>query len=47
MQWQYRAGWEPVVKGEFKANVNGKSISIPLSVHKAQRNVFSVEVKKN
>ncbi|GET58231.1 hypothetical protein GLOIN_2v1885507 [Rhizophagus irregularis DAOM 181602=DAOM 197198] len=42
-QWQYRAGWEPVVKGEFKANVNGKSISIPLSVHKAQRNVFSVE----
>jgi hypothetical protein len=46
-QWQYRAGWEPVVKGEFKANVNGKSISIPLSVHKAQRNVFSVEVKKN
>lgn len=42
-QWQYRAGWEPIVKGEFKANVDGKSISIPLSVHKAQRNIFTVE----
>ncbi|GET59421.1 hypothetical protein GLOIN_2v1885507 [Rhizophagus irregularis DAOM 181602=DAOM 197198] len=41
-QWQYRAGWEPVVKGEFKANVNGQVVSIPLSVHKAQRNVFAV-----
>lgn len=49
-QWQYRAGWEPVVKGEFKANVNGQIVSIPLSVHKAQRNVFAVDsqpVKKN
>jgi hypothetical protein len=49
-QWLYRAGWKPVVKGEFKANVNGKAISIPLSVHKSQRNVFSVEnqpIKKN
>ncbi|GET58825.1 hypothetical protein GLOIN_2v1885507 [Rhizophagus irregularis DAOM 181602=DAOM 197198] len=42
-QWQYRAGWEPVVKGEFKANVNGQVVSIPLSVHKAQRNVFAVD----
>ncbi|GET52580.1 hypothetical protein GLOIN_2v1885507 [Rhizophagus irregularis DAOM 181602=DAOM 197198] len=49
-QWQYRAGWEPVVKGEFKANVNGQVVSIPLSVHKAQRNVFAVDsqpIKKN
>jgi hypothetical protein len=56
-QWQYRAGWEPLVKGEFKVNRNGKTISIPLSVHKSQRNVFTVgkepeewfpiELKKN
>ncbi|GES93459.1 hypothetical protein GLOIN_2v1772633 [Rhizophagus clarus] len=51
-QWQYRAGWEPLVKGEFKATQNGKTITIPLSVHKSQRNVFTVEkepepVKKN
>ena len=51
-QWQYRAGWEPLVKGEFKASRNGKTIIIPLSVHKAQRNVFTVEkepepIKKN
>ncbi|CAB4426562.1 unnamed protein product [Rhizophagus irregularis] len=49
-QWQYHAGWEPVVKGEFKANVNGQVVSIPLSVHKAQRNVFVVDsqpIKKN
>jgi hypothetical protein len=42
-QWQYRAGWEPVVKGEFKVSVNGKSISIPLFIHKTQQNIFSVE----
>ena len=42
-QWQYRAGWEPLVKGEFKVTRNGKTITIPLSVHKAQRNVFTVE----
>ena len=41
-QWQYRAGWEPLVKGEFKATQNGKTITIPLSVHKSQRNVFTV-----
>jgi len=41
-QWQYRAGWEPLVKGEFKASRNGKTITIPLSVHKSQRNVFTV-----
>ena len=43
MQWQYRVGWEPLVKGEFKVTRNGKTITIPLSVHKAQRNVFTVE----
>ena len=42
-QWQYRAGWEPLVKGEFKVTRNEKTITIPLSVHKSQRNVFTVE----
>ncbi|RGB37320.1 hypothetical protein C1646_757094 [Rhizophagus diaphanus] len=51
-QWQYRAGWEPLIKGEFKATCNGKTITIPLSVHKSQRNVFTVgkepePIKKN
>jgi hypothetical protein len=51
-QWQYRAGWEPLVRGEFKVTRNGKTITIPLSVHKSQRNVFTVEkipelIKKN
>jgi len=51
-QWQYRAGWEPLVRGEFKASRNGKTITIPLSVHKSQRNVFTVgkepePIKKN
>ena len=53
-QWQYRAGWEPLVNGEFKTTCNGKTIKIPLSVHKAQRNIFTVgctpcesDLKKN
>src|SRR5271170_5900120 len=28
-KWQYSAGWKPIVSGEFKASVNGKTISIP------------------
>ncbi|RIA80762.1 hypothetical protein C1645_838120, partial [Glomus cerebriforme] len=44
-QWQYRAGWEPLIKGEFKATCNGKTITIPLSVHKSQRNIFTVGKK--
>ena len=28
-QWQYQAGWEPLIKGEFKATCNGKTITIP------------------
>ena len=48
-QWQHRAGWEPIIKGEFRATCNGKTITIPLSVHKSQRNVFTVdtELKKS
>ena len=41
-QWQYRAEWELLIKGEFKATCNGKTITISLSVHKSQRNVFTV-----
>jgi hypothetical protein len=50
-QWQYRVGWEPLVNGEFRATRNGKTITIPLSVHKSQRNIFTVardiELKKS
>ena len=44
-QWQYRAGWKPLIKGEFKAICDGKTITIPLSVYKAERNIFTI--KKN
>nr|CAG8642848.1 6087_t:CDS:2 [Entrophospora candida] len=40
-RWQHHAGWEPIVKGEFKASCNGKTITIPISIHKPQQNVFS------
>jgi hypothetical protein len=29
-QWQYRVGWEPLVKGEFRVSQNGKIITIPI-----------------
>ncbi|PKY23214.1 hypothetical protein RhiirB3_437359 [Rhizophagus irregularis] len=41
-QWQYCTGWEPLIKGEFKATCNRKIITISLSVHKSQHNVFIV-----
>src|SRR6185312_9720901 len=33
-KWQHRVGWEPIVKGEFIATHNGKTIKIPLSTRK-------------
>jgi len=42
-KWQHRVGWDPIVKGEFTATHNGKTITIPLSVHKPQKNVFNTE----
>ena len=33
-KWQHRAGWDPIVKGEFIATHNGKTIKIPLSTRK-------------
>ena len=39
-----RAGWEPIVKREFKLIHKGKVITIPLSVHKSQREIFKPEI---
>lgn len=36
-KWQHRAGWDPIVKGEFIATHNGKTIIIPLSTRKEQK----------
>jgi len=30
-KWQHRVGWDPIVKGEFIATHDGKTITIPLS----------------
>jgi hypothetical protein len=30
-KWQHRVGWDPIVKGEFTATSNGKTITIPIS----------------
>ena len=38
-----KLGWEPIVNREFKATRNGVHVTIPLSVHKSQREVFTVE----
>jgi hypothetical protein len=42
-RWQHRAGWEPIVKGEFTASVNGKSITIPLSVYNKSESAILVK----
>ena len=34
--WLDRAGWEPIVKREFKLMHKNKVITIPLSVHKSR-----------
>ncbi|KAF0521615.1 hypothetical protein F8M41_015751 [Gigaspora margarita] len=39
-----RAGWEPIVKHEFKLIHKGKVITIPLSVHKSQKEIFKPEI---
>lgn len=47
--WQHKAGWKPITKGEFKVNCNGKIVTIPLSVHKKQSEIYTAEnkLKKN
>ena len=32
--WQHHVGWHPIVKGEFTATRNGKTITIPISTRK-------------
>ncbi|CAG8453313.1 5868_t:CDS:2 [Paraglomus brasilianum] len=41
--WLNKIGWEPIANREFKVNNNGKCLTIPLSVHKSQREVFTAE----
>jgi hypothetical protein len=41
--WLNKIGWEPIANREFKVNHNGKRLTIPLSVHKSQREVFTIE----
>ncbi|RHZ84713.1 hypothetical protein Glove_78g207 [Diversispora epigaea] len=42
-KWQHHIGWDPIVKGEFIATRNGKTITIPLSTRKESRNAFNTE----
>ncbi|RHZ85482.1 hypothetical protein Glove_65g137 [Diversispora epigaea] len=51
-KWQHHIGWDPIVKGEFIAIHNGKTITIPLSTRKEEiksritnssRNAFNTE----
>ena len=44
-RWQHRAGWEPIVKGEFTASANGKNITIPLSVYNESET--NIPIKKS
>ncbi|CAG8748495.1 6289_t:CDS:1, partial [Racocetra fulgida] len=47
---QHRAGWESIVKGEFIASANRKSITIPLSVYNKDEEAklqISNSLKKN
>lgn len=45
-KWQHRVGWEPIVKGEFIATHNGKTIKIPLSTRK-EKYSHNVSVSDN
>ena len=46
-RWQHRAGWEPIVKGEFTASANGKNITIPLSVYNESETNIPIKKKAN
>src|SRR6185312_2804074 len=45
-KWQHHVGWEPIVKGEFTATHNGKTITIPLSTRK-EKSRHNVSVSDN
>ncbi|CAJ0902538.1 8395_t:CDS:2 [Entrophospora sp. SA101] len=38
-----KLGWEPIVNREFKACQNDVHVTLPLSVHKSQREIFTTE----
>ena len=39
--WLDRAGWEPIVKREFKLMHKNKVITVPLSVHKSHSSLIN------
>ncbi|CAG8650170.1 14968_t:CDS:2 [Acaulospora morrowiae] len=42
-KWQHRVGWDLIVKGEFTATHNGKTITISFSTRKESHNAFNTE----
>ncbi|CAG8665721.1 3208_t:CDS:2 [Acaulospora morrowiae] len=42
-KWQHRVGWDLIVKGEFTATYNEKTITVPLSTCKELCNTFNTE----
>jgi hypothetical protein len=43
----HRLGWEPLVKEEFKIINNGRTLSVPLSIHKSNRISNGFNIEKN
>src|SRR6185295_10773797 len=43
----HRLGWEPLIKEEFKIIKNGKTITVPLSIHKSNRISNGFHLEKN
>src|SRR6185295_2349292 len=43
----HRLGWEPLVKEEFKIINNGRTLSVPLSIHKSNRTANGFNIEKN
>jgi hypothetical protein len=37
-KWQHQVGWDPIIKGEFIASHNGKTITIPISTRNEKKN---------
>ena len=45
--WLHKVGWEPLTNGEFKVNNNGKTLSIPLFIHKSDHTANGFNIEKN
>jgi hypothetical protein len=43
----HKLGWEPLVKEEFKIINNGKTLTVPLSIHKSNRISNGFHLEKN